>query len=89
MKDLIAFRKKASCIDMNKKSEAASGFMKVYYHNKGIEMLHLPRILNSKIVKDTVPMFLNNRKPPMVSYTYTNTIKYLIKGKWWRNWILM
>ena len=37
-------------------------------------MLHLPKILNSKIVKDTVPVFLNNRKPRMVSYTYTNTI---------------
>ena len=37
-------------------------------------MLHVSKILNSKIVKDTVPMFLNNRKPPMVSYTYTNII---------------
>ena len=45
-KDLIAFRKKASCIvssDVTKKSEAASGFMKVHYHNKGIELLHLPK----------------------------------------------
>ena len=71
MKDLIAFRKIASCIvssAVTKRSEAASGFMKVYYHNKGIEMLH---ILNSKIVRDNVPMF---RKPPMVSYTYTNIV---------------
>ena len=71
LKDLIAFRKKASCIvssAVTKRSEAASGFMKVYYHNKGIEMLH---ILNSKIVRDNVPMF---RKPPMVSYTYTNIV---------------
>ena len=41
-------------------------YMKVYYHNKGIEMLDLPRILNIKIVRDTVP--------PMVSYTYTKSI---------------
>ena len=42
LKDLIAFRKKVSRIvssDVNKKSEAVSGFMKVYYHNKGIEIL--------------------------------------------------
>ena len=44
--------------------------MKVYNHNKGIEMLHLPKIINSKIIKDTVPMFLNNSKPAMVFYTY-------------------
>ena len=83
LKDLTAFRKKASCIvssDVNKKSEAASGFMKVYYDNKGIEMLHLPKILNSKIVKDTVPVFLNNRKPPMVSYS--TTITYVSVTLW-------
>ena len=88
LKDLIAFRKKASCIvssAVTKRSEAASGFMKVYYHNKGIEMLHLPKILNSKIVKDNVHMF---RKPPMVSYTYTNIVSDW-KEEWWRSWILI
>ena len=57
-----------------RESKVVSGFMKVYYHNKGIEMLNLPRILHSKTVRDAVPPFLSNKKPPMVSYTYTKTI---------------
>ena len=48
--------------------------MIVQYHNKGIEMLQLPKILNSKCVRDTVPTFLSHRKPPRVSYSYTKTI---------------
>ena len=55
-------------------SRVVSGFMKVRYHNKGIEMLNLPRILHSKTVKNAVPLFLSNKKLPMVSYTYTKTI---------------
>ena len=46
--------------------------MWVYYHNKGIEMLHLPEILNNKMVRDTVPVFLNNRKPTIVSYIWSD-----------------
>ena len=43
-KDLIAFRKKASGgmvfdADVDRKSKEHSGFMKVHYHNKGIEMI--------------------------------------------------
>ena len=30
--------------------------------------------MNSKIIRDTAPPFLNNRKPPMVTYTYTKSI---------------
>ena len=56
-----------------KESKVVSGFMKVHYHNKGIEMLNLPKILHSKAVRDAVPPFLN-KEPPMVSYTYTKTI---------------
>ena len=34
-------------------------------------MLQLP---HSKSVRDTIPQFLSNRKPPRVSYSYTKTI---------------
>ena len=39
-----------------------------------MDMIALPKILNSKRVKDTVPNFLKNREPPLVSFTYTKTI---------------
>ena len=35
-------------MDDEKKRKKDCDFMTVHYHNKGIEMLHLPKILNSK-----------------------------------------
>ena len=40
---------------MNKKDRERSSVLKVHYHNKGIEMIGLPQILNSRCVKDAVP----------------------------------
>ena len=37
-------------------------------------MINLPRILNSRYVRDAVPQVINNRTPPIVSYKYTKTI---------------
>ena len=34
--------------DVDIPSRSASGFMSICYHNKGIEMINLPRILNSR-----------------------------------------
>ena len=77
IKDMIAFKKRASRIqtsDVDIPSKSASGFMSICYHNKGIEMINLPRILNSRYVRDAVPQVINNRTPPIVSYKYTKTI---------------
>ena len=77
VKDLIAFRKRTSPMmtdDVVKGSKTVGSFMTVRYHNKGIEMLELPKILHSKSVMNTIPQFLSNRKPPRVSYSYTKTI---------------
>ena len=46
--------------DTANKSRVVSGFMTVPYHNKGIEMLNLPRILNSRYIR--MPRF----EQPMV-----------------------
>ena len=78
-RDLIAFRKNASRgialgVGVNRKSREHSGFFKVHYHNKGIEMIGLPQIVNSRYVRSAVPQFSNNREPPMVSFSYTRTI---------------
>ena len=48
--------------------------MTVYFHNKGIEMINLPKILNGRKVRSAVPNFLNNVNPPIVGYTYSKCI---------------
>ena len=70
VKDLIVFRKRTSRMmtdDVVKGSETVGSFMTVRYHNKGIEMLELLKILRSKSVMNTIPQFLSNRKPPRVA----------------------
>ena len=47
--------------------------MKVMFHNKGMDMINLSRILNSEKVTMAVPKYLRG-PPPIVSYTYTRTI---------------
>ena len=74
MKDLIAFRKKGVHIgegNIEKVSRDTSGYMSIIYHNNGIDMVNLPRILNSKFVRDAVPSMVKNRTPP---FKYTKTI---------------
>ena len=55
-------------------SQNATGCMYILYHNKGIDMVNLPRILNSKYVRDAVPSIVQNATPPIVSFKYTKTI---------------
>ena len=77
IKDLIAFKNKTSHMVISsaaKESRVESSFMMVHYHNKGIDMLNLPKILNSTTVINAVPQFLNVKTPPIVSYSYTKTI---------------
>ena len=68
LKDLIAFRRRALHIgECNvDKTSNASGYMSVLYHNKGIDMVNLPTILNSKYVRDAVPNIAHNATPPIV-----------------------
>lgn len=56
-KDLIAFWKRilgsiSLGVDVSRKYKEHSGFMKILYHNKGIEMMGLPQLLNTRYVKD-------------------------------------
>ena len=73
VRDLIAYKSRTPHVVSNvkKASRCSSGYSTVCYDNKGIG---LPRILNSKNVRDTIPSFFKYRKPPMVSFSYTNTI---------------
>ena len=70
VRDLIAYRKKAlhTTTDVNKRRKEVHG---VIVHDKGIEMGDLPKILNSRRVRDAIPTFLSESNPPMISYSYT------------------
>ena len=70
---LVAYKSRTPHVMSNVKrtSQCSSVFLTVYYDNKGIEMVGLPRISNTKSVRDTIPKY---HKPPMVSFSYTNTI---------------
>ena len=46
----------------------------MFFHNKGIDLINLPRILHYKRVAKQVPHFFRNREPPIVSYSYPKTI---------------
>ena len=64
LKDILEFRNKdrhGVATDTANKSRVVSGFMTVHYHNKGIEMLNLPRILNSRYVMDALLPGLSNQ----------------------------
>ena len=76
VRDLIAYKSRTPHVVRNVKrtSRCSSGYLTVCYDNKGIETIGLPRILNSKSVRDTIPGFFKFHKPPMVSFSYTNTI---------------
>ena len=50
-------------------------YLNVLFHNKGMDKIDLPRILNSKRVMSAVPKHLSG-PPPVLQ------VKYLIIGKW-------
>ena len=77
VRDLVAFRFRSKVTTMrrdNVVNNSKRQYMNVLYHNKGMNMLNLPRILNCKKVMMAVPNYLRNTPPPVVSYTYTKTI---------------
>ena len=75
IKDLASFRLGLHKIIETKQTEnAPKSFLKIPFHNKGIEMIKIPQILHSKHVKKSIPNFIQNQTPPLVSYSYTKTI---------------
>ena len=77
LKDLIKFRLGTSQPQPPKqhtKENNHKHFLKVKFHNKGVEMINLSGILHSRRVKDTIPVLFEHNEPPTVSYKYTKTI---------------
>ena len=77
LKDLIAFKRRIvhmNYCNVNKETRKALGYTSILYHNKGIDMVNLPKILNTKCVRDAVPSCVQNAWPPIVSFKYTKTV---------------
>ena len=55
-------------------TDAKTHFIKLNFINKCIDAVNLPSILRSKPVTETVPAYFKEEEPPIISYTYTNTI---------------
>ena len=49
-------------------------FIKVFFHNKGIDKVKLTSILHNKLVRSKIPIYFQEKDPPLVSCKYTNTI---------------
>ena len=46
----------------------------MFFHNKGIDKVKLTSILHNKLVRSKIPIYFQEKDPPLVSYKYTNTI---------------
>ena len=60
--------------DTNSTAKPRRRFIKVFFHNKGIDNVKLTSILHNKLVRSKVPIYLQEQDPPLVSYKYTNNI---------------
>lgn len=81
VKDIVTYRCKSVIrnalidTDINAKHR---DYMNVFFHNKGIEMINLPQILNNKRVTSSIPTFFTNHSLPLASYSYTKSIANII-----------
>ena len=76
VKDLMAYRQRSNvATGMNSvmKEDRERCYINVLFHNKGMDMISLDKILGSKRVMAALPKHLRG-PPPIVSYTYTKTI---------------
>ena len=75
LRDFIAYRNGFRGDHLNiQETKSDRMFMNVFFHNKGIEMVDLPKILHHKNVLKTIPAFVRQQEPPIVSYSYTKPI---------------
>ena len=76
LKDLVRFRlgDVDTCEEVPSSKSSNRHFVKITFHNKGIEMINLSQILHSRRVTDTVPTFFEDKEPPGLCYKYTKTI---------------
>ena len=76
VKDMVGYRLRWKVMQNKTNLDREScdrQLMNVPFHDKGMDMVDLPRILNSKKVGAAIPNYLKGL-PPIVSYMYTRTI---------------
>ena len=76
VKDMVAYGLRCKVMQNKTNLDREScdrQLMNVPFHDKGMDMVDLPRILNSKKVGAAIPNYLKGL-PPIVSYMYTRTI---------------
>ena len=49
-------------------------FIKIHFHNKGIDKVHLHNMLHNKLVNSKVPIYFKEKEPPVISCRYTDNI---------------
>lgn len=49
-------------------------FLTLFFHNKGMDLINLPKILHNKNVLSTIPDYFVHHDPPAICYKYTRTI---------------
>ena len=68
--------KRVSCVHMYY-CTCTHIFMSIYLCNDHAvvhDMINFPQLLHSRPVLDTIPGFIANKRPPLVSYSYSKTI---------------
>ena len=55
-------------------SETKRKFLKVEFHNKGIQYINIAQILRNKKVQATIPPYFDDREPPTICYKYNSSI---------------
>ena len=75
VKDFVSYRNRmhVKLDDINNSLMNKRSYLKIFFHNKDIDMINLPTILHSKTVTASIPKYLDGT-PPIVSYTYPRTI---------------
>ena len=88
IRDFISFKNKLHLDNIEGKLEDVRNnggwFLKLMFHNKGIDMIDLHMYLVSSIIKKvlrTVPSFVQHIEPPIVSYSYTKSIIFNHKAE--------
>ena len=77
VKDVMAYRCTFTCkvtaAVKDVKVDKERDYINVLFHNKGMDMIGLQQILNSRRVMTALPSYLRG-SPPVVSYTYMRSI---------------
>ena len=78
VRDLVTHRftdkkMRSVIVGHHEKTAENKGYVNVVFHNKGMDMIDLPSILNRKEVVKSIPSCVKDYSP-VVSYTYTRTI---------------